>query len=188
MTRHVYHSRKQAERTAGRGAAHVSSLELPLLQGMFMSEIHLGRGEGLPPHGHPDTDELCYIIQGDISYSLVDPESHRSLVFQAVPGQVVHAPTGWCHWITSLSHGTILLLIYRTGHPLQIDLATLWPYSLYEEDAGVGDDPNKQLYSKTLLTPVPLQNRIESETPEKPLPGPPWLKTGHLNNKTTRSR
>ena len=188
MTGHVYHSRQQAERITGLGVANVSSLELPLLQGMMMSEIHLERGKGLSPHSHPDTDELCYVIQGEISYSLIDPDTHQNLVYQIVPGQVVHAPIDWCHWITALTPGTILLLVYNTERPHQMDIASVWAYMLMGAEALPCDDTNKKPLSEALITPVPLHKKMESDASDKPLPAPPLLITGRPNNKTTRSR
>ncbi|MGG4341515.1 cupin domain-containing protein [Paenibacillus lautus] len=167
--------------------ANVSSLELPLLQGMMMSEIHLERGKGLSPHSHPDTDELCYVIQGEISYSLIDPVTHQNLVYQIVPGQVVHAPMDWCHWITALTPGTILLLVYNTERPHQIDIASVWAYTLMGAEALQCDDTYKKPHSKALITPVSL-HKMESDISDDPLPAPPLLITGHPNNKTTRSR
>lgn len=188
MTRHVYHSRQQAERITGLGVANVSSLELPLLQGMMMSEIHLERGKGLSPHSHPDVDELCYVIQGEISYSLIDPDTHQNLVFQIVAGQVVHAPIDWCHWITALTPGTILLLVYNTECPHQMDIASVWAYTLKGAEALPCDDTNKKPLSEALITPVPLHKKMESDATDKRLPAPPLLITRHPNNKTTRSR
>lgn len=166
----------------------MSSLELPLLQGMMMSEIHLERGKGLSPHSHPDTDELCYVIHGEISYSLINPDTHQNLVYQAIPGQVVHAPIGWCHWVTALIPGTILLLIYNTVCPHQMDIAPVWSNTLMEAEALPCNGINMKPHSKALITPVPLHKKTESDVSGGPLPAPPLLITGHPNNKTTRSR
>lgn len=166
----------------------MSSRELPLLKGMFMSEIHLERGRGLSPHGHPDTDELCYVISGEISYSLVEPGSLRNHLFHVTPGQVVHAPVGWCHWITSLTPGTILLLIYNTEHPHQMDIAPLWSYAFQAPENFPFHDPREHLPSELLLTPVPLQKKMETKAPERPFPAPPLIMTSNHINKTTHDR
>lgn len=165
----------------------MSSQELPLLQGMYMSETHLGRGEGLSPHGHPDCDELCYIIQGEISYSLIDPGDQQVRLIQAESGQVLHAPAGWCHWLTSLSPNTILLLIYSTQHPHQLDIGPLWSFSLQEANIPQKEVSSKQSHTSGTHSHTPRHKEwIPPAEPSQP--EPPWLNTIRQNNKTTRSQ
>ncbi|MEX3615831.1 cupin domain-containing protein [Paenibacillus glucanolyticus] len=188
LTRHVFHLRRQAERITGQGHAHVSSQELPLLKGMFVSEIHLGRGKVLSPHGHPDTDELCYVINGEISYSLVDPCSNQVHALHVSPGQMVHAPVGWCHWVTSLTPDTILLFMYNAEHPHQMDIAPLWSHALREADPLQINDVHTQQQAGPILPSVPIQEKMQSVVQKSPLPAPPLIMASNHSNKTTHSR
>ncbi|WP_082341615.1 cupin domain-containing protein [Paenibacillus solani] len=188
MTKHISNPRKQAEGKASHGAAAVSSQELPLLQGMYMSEIHLGRGEGLSPHGHPDCDELCYVIQGEISYSLIDPGDQRVRLILAESGQVLHAPAGWCHWLTSLTSNTILLLIYSAQHPQQMDIGPAWSYSLQEAKIPQKEVSSKQTHTYGNHNLAPQDKEWMPTASEPSHPEPPWLNTMRQNNKTTRGQ
>lgn len=179
-TRHVYDPRRVAGSIAGRGRANISGTELPLLQGMALSELHLKRGEHLSPHGHPDADELCYVIEGEISYHLMDPRRGEIRSELVSSGQVAHAPQGWAHWITSMTPRTILLLIYPAANPHQIDAAGMWG------TAFDGRQMPEQACSNMFEPPaaVPIMLPAESATKNGgPRPAPPSLFIPQLDQK-----
>ncbi|WP_223260495.1 cupin domain-containing protein [Paenibacillus ihbetae] len=183
-TRHVYHPRRIAESPSGRGRADVSSAQLPLLQGMAMSEIHLDRGGSLPPHWHPDTDELCYVIQGEISYHLNDPDRLQVRSNMLTSGQVAHAPVGWLHWITAFVPGTVLLLVYRTGNPHQLEASRMWSCSPH---AGLSPEkhPAKEQPMPSPI-PVPIMDPPEAREQQALPAAPPVLFIPKTNKKNRK--
>lgn len=182
--RHVYHPRRIAESPSRRGRADVSSAQLPLLQGMAMSEIHLDRGGGLPPHWHPDTDELCYVIQGEISYHLHDPDRMQERSYLLTSGQVAHAPIGWLHWITGFASGTILLLVYRTSNPHQVEAARIWSWSSHD-GLSAEKHPSQEQPTPSPV-PVPIMDPPEAREQQALPAAPPVLFIPKTNKKNRK--
>lgn len=168
MTRHLYDIRRQADRLQGKGYAHLSSEQLPYMEKMCLTEIHLGPGGHLAPHSHPDAGELCYILAGEVSYSLAAPSTKEPHTYILQPGQALYAPSGWYHWLTPLTAQTMLLLIYNQDNPHQSELL---PWRVSELYPVMGENPEQaehQAY-RTASTPAP-----------------PWLAA--QQNKTTNNR
>ncbi|MGG1879198.1 cupin domain-containing protein [Paenibacillus cisolokensis] len=171
MTRHRYDLRSQASSLRGRGYAHLSSGQLPHMESICVSEVHLEPGGHLPPHSHPDAGELCYLLSGEISYALADPSAQNPHIYLMQPGQAAYAPPGWYHWLTPLTPSTKLLLIYNQDRPHQQELLP-WRSEIYpvmEQAANQAANQTTQLKSG--------QNAAS--------PSPPWLAS---QRKTTINR
>ncbi len=98
-----------------------------MMKDMFLSELHLKIGEGLDPHYHPEADELCYIIRGEIHVRMVNPgQQAQNQTYRVTAGQIVHTPAGWYHWLTSFASDSILLMMHNRSNPFQCDAASVW--------------------------------------------------------------
>lgn len=59
--------------------------------GYFLFESAVPVGEGVPPHRHPLESELCYVLEGRLTFRLEDE------VFELEAGQTVFVPRGAVH-------------------------------------------------------------------------------------------
>ncbi len=61
--------------------------------------VQILAGKNNPPHIHPNSDEVLYLIEGELDHSLGDE------VFHLTPGMSIHIPRGIAH--NAVNKGTV---------------------------------------------------------------------------------
>ncbi|OXM85620.1 cupin domain-containing protein [Paenibacillus rigui] len=145
----------------------VTAAQLPILQGVSLTRLHMTRAYVQSPHWHPNAGELAYVISGEVTISVLDPLTSRRLTYQVKPDQGVFLPTGWWHWITCSSEEAHLLMIYNHDSPISAqstDALRLTPSDVLQQAYRMNRNRNEWAESGQSITetnaPVPAADRV----------------------------
>ncbi|WP_426445346.1 cupin domain-containing protein [Paenibacillus sp. S-38] len=86
--------------------------QLPVMQGLSLVDVFLSRGHSIEPHWHPNSNELLYMIQGEIIESILNPFTLQLLSYHVGPQQTVYIPSGWWHWTIAVTDQTRLVVSF----------------------------------------------------------------------------
>ncbi|UNK16573.1 cupin domain-containing protein [Paenibacillus sp. N3/727] len=158
----------------------LTSAMIPLMNFMSMTDQVLNRGQRVSPHWHPDSNELCYVINGEFSVTVIEPLSESHQAFVLVPGCAVYIPAGWYHDMTSLSDDARLISIYSTDEPHIIEALVAWSM-INKEEHKMNDLPVQPVFNLGILhEKAPDQTSTNRERNKKDskkaaVPSPPLL-------------
>ncbi|WP_369125276.1 cupin domain-containing protein [Alicyclobacillus fastidiosus] len=69
---------------------------------LSLGDLYLTKGHMREPHWHPNADELDYVISGEVTVSILDPNTLQVCNYRLKPGQVTLIPKRWFHWIIQI--------------------------------------------------------------------------------------
>lgn len=125
--------------------SNLTSDMIPLMKSFSMTEYMLKRGQCISSHWHPDADELCYVLEGEFSVTIVEPQSTKQDPLCLTTGCVAYIPAGWYHQLVALSDQARFMSIYNAQQPHLIEAVDAWNSVM---------DLNNQLSSALPATPV----------------------------------
>jgi quercetin dioxygenase-like cupin family protein len=77
---------------------------------MTFGYVEIAAGAKNPRHYHPNSDEVLYVIEGELDHSLGD------VVYHLTPGMAIHIPQGVVHDARNTAAGVARVVIaYSTG-------------------------------------------------------------------------
>lgn len=149
---------------------------LPGLQALSVTDVLVFRGKMAPPHQHPDTEELLYVLEGEIAFSVHDPLTGGYGTEVLSPGSAVHIPAMRWHWYAGLDEQTRLLSMYSAACPHVLETGDAW--SFLEKETGASGRllvRARPLHdsSRPAVGGSPPGNSAPSRSPRPS--APPWL-------------
>ena len=88
------------------------------------------------PHWHPNADELDYVICGEVTVSILDPNTLQVCNYRLKPGQVTFIPKGWFHWIIPDTEDAHMLVYFNDGKIESVegsDVLRLTPPEVFQQ-------------------------------------------------------
>ncbi|KKO53364.1 cupin domain-containing protein [Paenibacillus sp. DMB20] len=122
----IWNAMKHRSHTLTGSRADLAPDMISCLKSLSMTDAVFRRGHGTAPHRHPDSDELLYVLSGDISFSSLDPVTgiHQSSIL--TPGSAAFITAGQCHWFVGLTEESRILSIYNEAEPHVIEVSDTW--------------------------------------------------------------
>ncbi|WP_067933780.1 cupin domain-containing protein [Alicyclobacillus kakegawensis] len=114
----------------------VTGAQIPMMQVLSLGDLYLTRGHVREPHWHPNADELDYIVSGEVTVSILDPQTLRVTNNRLKPGQVTFIPKGWFHWIVPDTEDAHLLVCFNDGKIESVegsDVLRLTPPEVFQQ-------------------------------------------------------
>ena len=97
--------------------------DFPALDGLAIFQLKLKKGAVRIPHGHPDANELDYILHGRAAISIVGPDQVEQKM-ELEPGEISFIPQGWFHSIKNIGDDELsLLVIFNNENPNDIGIS-----------------------------------------------------------------
>lgn len=93
----------------------VTCAQIPMMQVLSLGDLYLTKGYMREPHWHPNADELDYVICGEVTVSILDPNTLQVCNYRLKPGQVTFIPKGWFHWIIPDTEDAHMLVYFNDG-------------------------------------------------------------------------
>ena len=161
LNRMAWNLSKHAKACGAVLQSDLTSDMIPMMNSFSMTEYMLRRGQSISSHWHPDADELCYVLEGEFSVTIVEPNSTKQDPLCLTTGCAAYFPAGWYHQLVALSDQARFMSIYNAQKPHLIEAVDAWNTVM---------DPSNQLSSAIPVTPV-FNGRItgvKDPTPQGP--------------------
>ena len=114
----------------------VTCAQIPMMQVLSLGDLYLTKGHMREPHWHPNADELDYVICGEVTVSILDPNTLQVCNYRLKPGQVTFIPKGWCHWIIPDTEDAHMLVYFNDGKIESVegsDVLRLTPPEVFQQ-------------------------------------------------------
>lgn len=180
----IWNAMKHRSHTLTGSRADLAPDMISCLKSLSMTDAVFRRGHGTAPHGHPDSDELLYVLSGDISFSSLDPVTgiHQASVLN--PGSAVFIAAGQCHWFVGLTEESRILSIYNQEEPHLIEIADTWNHQnrMKEDMEKKGGSRTVPVFSKRNKGNTHHEHGTVPEggmaAKRSSNPAPPWIYRG----------
>ncbi|EPZ47812.1 cupin domain-containing protein [Alicyclobacillus acidoterrestris] len=113
----------------------VTSTQIPMMNVLSLGDLYLTMGHVREPHWHPNADELDYVISGEVTVSILDPNTLAVCNYRLKPGQVTLIPKGWLHWIIPYTEDAHMLVYFNDGKIESVegsDILRLTPADVFQ--------------------------------------------------------
>ena len=114
----------------------VTCAQIPMMQVLSLGDLYLTKGHMREPHWHPNADELDYVICGEVTVSILDPNTLQVCNYRLKPGQVTFIPKGWFHWIIPDTEDAHMLVYFNDGKIESVegsDVLRLTPPEVFQQ-------------------------------------------------------
>jgi oxalate decarboxylase/phosphoglucose isomerase-like protein (cupin superfamily) len=114
----------------------VTCAQIPMMQVLSLGDLYLTKGHMREPHWHPNADELDYIISGEVTISILNPNTLHVCNYRLKPGQVTFIPKGWFHWIIPNTEEAHMLVYFNDGKIESVegsDVLRLTPSEVFQQ-------------------------------------------------------
>ncbi|MCL6627850.1 cupin domain-containing protein [Alicyclobacillus shizuokensis] len=142
----------------------VTSVQIPMMQVLSLGDLFLTKGHVREPHWHPNADELDYVVAGEVTVSILDPNTLRVASHRLKPGQVTFIPKGWFHWIVPDTEDAHLLVCFNDGRIESVegsDVLRLTPPEVFQQ----AYDIHARQFAKEI---APIAGPLTIGPPSKP--------------------
>jgi oxalate decarboxylase/phosphoglucose isomerase-like protein (cupin superfamily) len=114
----------------------VTCTQIPMMQVLSLGDLYLTKGHLREPHWHPNADELDYVISGEVTISILNPDTLHVCNYHLKPGQVTFIPKGWFHWIIPDTADAHMLVYFNDGKIESVegsDVLRLTPPEVFQQ-------------------------------------------------------
>ena len=114
----------------------VTCSQIPLMQMLSLGDLYLTKGHMREPDWHPNADEFDYVISGEVTVSILDPNTLQVCNYRLKPGQVTLIPKGWFHWIIPNTEEAHMLVHFNDGKIESVedsDVLRLTPPAVFQQ-------------------------------------------------------
>jgi oxalate decarboxylase/phosphoglucose isomerase-like protein (cupin superfamily) len=142
----------------------VTCAQIPMMQVLSLGDLYLTKGHMREPHWHPNADELDYVISGEVSVSILNPNTLQVCNYRLKPGQVTFIPKGWFHWIIPVTEEAHMLVYFNDGKIESVegsDVLRLTPPEVFQQ----AYDIHARQFAKEV---APITETLTIGPPSKP--------------------